>query len=514
LDKFYRLDYGHEELEVLLDKLNAGKLLTPEEYSYLKEVIGGVQNISTFNGDYNNLNNKPHIPETVEELRDSDSYATVAYLEEKLRAVKENLEQAIISNSYATDNLTSLYDKLDDSLAILDRNLARMVDTQVKLELASYDYATASDFERKADVGHDHKLSDTRGLLEALSEKANHSHNHDESYAAKVYEHIHADIDALNTLTTEKINKWETDLDAADDNIVHLQVDVDWLKNNAITEGDGHTHTNMDVLSKIYIEDVNRWNDANNFDTEGKITTAAVGGIGEGENLTGLTVHHILKRMLYPDKKYEISASIVLDKSGYVFEKGSSVLVKQIKLKIVERGSSKVAEVIFYANNAQAQVLENPDPDNAATEFVYDINQSISDSVNNTFFRVQLKDAMGSLVRANTQAVNFYYPMYFGITNANTIPTESSIKANMTKKVVAKSTQSHAFTMNKQCAVFVYPASYGDLSSIKDPSGFEQMNGFTKHTVTLTGLDNSSQTYNMYIGPSNTNTNFKLTFSF
>ena len=98
MDKFFRLDYGHEELEALLDKLNAGKLLTPDEYSYLIEVIGGVQNISTFDGDYNNLENKPHIPERVDQLQDHKDYV-----------LKEELTTIDLYTLQCTKNYTSYW---------------------------------------------------------------------------------------------------------------------------------------------------------------------------------------------------------------------------------------------------------------------------------------------------------------------------------------------------------------------------------------------------------------------
>lgn len=40
-----------------------------------------------------------------------------------------------------------------------------------------------------------------------------------------------------------------------------------------------------------------------------------------------------------------------------------------------------------------------------------------------------------------------------------------------------------------QTVVYAYPASYGNLSSIKDANGFEYITDYNKYTVNLDGVD-------------------------
>ena len=61
-DRFFQLDYTHEEIEDLLDKIKNGYVLTKEEYDKL---ISKLENLSTFSGDYNDLINKPNFIEEV-----------------------------------------------------------------------------------------------------------------------------------------------------------------------------------------------------------------------------------------------------------------------------------------------------------------------------------------------------------------------------------------------------------------------------------------------------------------
>ena len=103
--------------------------------------------------------------------------------------------------------------------------------------------------------------------------------------------------------------------------------------------------------------------------------------------------------------------------------------------------------------------------------------------------------------------------MYYGVVDNGVTPSADMIK-NMEKKVAAKGSQTCTFNLNKQCAVFAYPASYGNLTSILDPNNFEQIRGFTTTVVSVVGVDGKAQNYNVYIGPANTNTGFKMTFKF
>ena len=54
---FSNLGYTHDELEFLLNKIDKGFVLSEKDYNLLKEI--GIENFSTFSGDYNDLENRP-----------------------------------------------------------------------------------------------------------------------------------------------------------------------------------------------------------------------------------------------------------------------------------------------------------------------------------------------------------------------------------------------------------------------------------------------------------------------
>ena len=59
--KYIALDFTHEEINTCMNKIKKGMVLTQKEYDKLIKEIG-LNNISTFNGDYNSLKNLPELP--------------------------------------------------------------------------------------------------------------------------------------------------------------------------------------------------------------------------------------------------------------------------------------------------------------------------------------------------------------------------------------------------------------------------------------------------------------------
>lgn len=89
----------------------------------------------------------------------------------------------------------------------------------------------------------------------------------------------------------------------------------------------------------------------------------------------------------------------------------------------------------------------------------------------------------GSKTSANTSQITPVYASYIGvIDNGYTV-------SNLTK--IIKNTRSYVFrySMNNQRIIYLYPKSFGDLSSIKDENNFENLSGFTKSYITLNNVD-------------------------
>ena len=109
--------------------------------------------------------------------------------------------------------------------------------------------------------------------------------------------------------------------------------------------------------------------------------------------------------------------------------------------------------------------------------------------------------------------LKFVVPYFYGILDTNTTPASADI-TNKTKAVASKGNKTYSFTCTAKFPFIAYPASYGNLKSILDGNGFENLTDFTKHTVTLS-ITSGNVSYNVYIKNSAaTVTNFAYTFKY
>lgn len=72
IEQNYVLPYTHDELLELLERIATGHMLTKSEYELLKDIIvgDGIEGEVIFTGDYNDLINKPDIPQNMSDLDD------------------------------------------------------------------------------------------------------------------------------------------------------------------------------------------------------------------------------------------------------------------------------------------------------------------------------------------------------------------------------------------------------------------------------------------------------------
>lgn len=94
---------------------------------------------------------------------------------------------------------------------------------------------------------------------------------------------------------------------------------------------------------------------------------------------------------------------------------------------------------------------------------------------------------------------------YYGVVSADT--TTITDTAGLTAKTQHIATATIAFTQANQKIVYLYPSTFGDLTSIKDQNGFEGISGFEKQSITLNGVS-----YNLYISKIPATSNVTLTF--
>lgn len=112
--------------------------------------------------------------------------------------------------------------------------------------------------------------------------------------------------------------------------------------------------------------------------------------------------------------------------------------------------------------------------------------------------------AAGSKTASKT--ATFIQAYYYGKSATTTV----SDFTGLTKSVTAKGQKQFKFTTNNEHMVIAYDSSYGNLSSILDPNGFETISGWTKSTLTVGGFS-----YYVYVANSaTTDTNAQFTFKY
>jgi hypothetical protein len=118
-----------------------------------------------------------------------------------------------------------------------------------------------------------------------------------------------------------------------------------------------------------------------------------------------------------------------------------------------------------------------------------------------------------------TLTLTYLYPIYHGMVTGDY--STGNLEGHLTKLLEGKGTKTLLMNGTNAFIYFAYPASYGNLTSIKDSNQFEYLNApgtFTKYTTTQSGSIGWSTSYYVYKYtanlPNGTTTNQNFTFTF
>ena len=223
-------------------------------------------------------------------------------------------------------------------------------------------------------------------------------------------------------------------------------------------------------------------------------TPIAVGGIAKGTTFDNKSMSEMFDALLYP---YVAPSNLVLNASEMngTFESGTTVTLNSVSWSFSKNSGTPSRLVLKIAGETDIVIASGEVP----TSGTYNLTKSIT---SDTYARLVLTYEKGT-INSNTVYATFVHPYYYGVGAVGTDPE------TLTKLVQSKGSKTLSFSPNKQHIIFAYPKSYGDLKSIKDSNGFENINGFTKTE------GGSSVPYLIYTSnEASTNTNFKLTFSY
>lgn len=197
-------------------------------------------------------------------------------------------------------------------------------------------------------------------------------------------------------------------------------------------------------------------------------------------------------RITYTPAQISLSAS----PGQGVREKGDTVSSVNLTANTVKK-SNPISEVRF--KRAGVLVESRPGANPAGGSEAYTNNTAFADTMT---FTAEVDDTLSggsgpTTTTSNTVTYPFVYPYYMGAG----VPGKSASQVAALTKVIMTSNSNYNrnFThANGDVFYFAYPASYGALTSIKDPNNFETLGDWALSTSNITGLDGNAVSYRIY----------------
>jgi len=205
------------------------------------------------------------------------------------------------------------------------------------------------------------------------------------------------------------------------------------------------------------------------------------GGIPAGTTFeAGTTTNDIIKQLL---TKYSApEATITIEPDATVYAVGETVSGLVLSVEAVKK-TNPITEIKFYNGDTEINTVAE-DVSNGGT-FTYTVADAITDD---TTFKVTVSD--GTETVTSEVAIDFVTPYYYGVSSTNGITDATGF----TSMVEIKEDETVIYNAENEYLVFMSPAEYGELTSIRDYNGFDNFGSFTKSTVDISGTS-----YNVYV---------------
>ena len=206
-----------------------------------------------------------------------------------------------------------------------------------------------------------------------------------------------------------------------------------------------------------------------------------MGGIDANTTFpTGTPLEEIIKKMA--NKLIMPKVTLTSNLSTLVYEIGTTVRNGLTLTANVTRGSSDITKVEFFKGNTSVNVITA----NVASggSFTYADGSNIT---TDTTYKVVVTNVEGKTV-TSTLSVKFYNPYYHGVTSKGINDVTVTDISAMTKDISAKGTKTYNYTSNNLYCTIAFPKSYGQLSSILDGNGFQNLDSWVKKVIEINNV--------------------------
>ena len=428
---FYELSYTHDELEALLKKISNGDILTKDQYNLLMTIMDSMQNMAGFNGTYESLPDKPDI---VEAIKESNIFVTYEAFDVRSKTMLMLLED--ILKELVADSLRELDEKKADKDHLHDDRYS-LLD---HLHDDKYSQLGHLHDDKYSQLGHlhddkysqlDHLHDDKYSLLD---------HNHDDEYIAK---------GEMTNLVTKN----------------YLDSTVEQLNSNYDSKYVAKNETEQ-FVTKEYLDIIIE-------QLEGNIESGGAVIIYKKPSLSvtssSLFVKHKEPRMItirpiFMQNDAGSIKNVTIKKDGVVVYESTELTNYEDTITLNHQEKAVYEVTVQYNDGAiKKDPSGNPYPDNIKA---------------------------GSLTQKVT--IQGIANSYYGVIGDK--PFEISDIETFTS--IENSTKGYTVTykLDDQKSVYMYPKSFGDLTSIKDINNFDYINSYTLSTITFEEI-----VYNVYV---------------
>lgn len=206
----------------------------------------------------------------------------------------------------------------------------------------------------------------------------------------------------------------------------------------------------------------------------------ALGGLEAGTTFAAVPISDLLDDLLYPYQPPQVN--LTTNPSNYILEAGDTSVSNVDLTANITVGDLPIVSITFNKNLLEIHTSA------ADTTFT-----DIADITTDTNYHVVVSD--GTTDVSSVKNFTFVYPFYTGVAGGG---LSASGVAGLTKSISTKSSRTITNSPSTQVFYFAYPAFYGTLSSIIDPTNFDIIADYTRRTENITGLDGNAISYYIY----------------
>ena len=184
--------------------------------------------------------------------------------------------------------------------------------------------------------------------------------------------------------------------------------------------------------------------------------------------------------------------SISFNTSTLEHNKATSVTITP---NFKQNDAGSVSKYALYKNGTE--IFNNTTVSAYTDSATINHNGSISYSATATYGDGPIKNTLLGIPYPNTSVkagsvsasgtIRAYALSYYGVINSSTI-SENDI-SSLSSRLSSSKSYTYTVSLSEQRIVYMYPQSFGTLTSIKDANNFDYINSYTRTTLSYNGVD-------------------------